>query len=46
MSSVLDADIDAVIVTADQISAKISELAKQIDQDYRPRRCGGVLRVR
>jgi hypoxanthine-guanine phosphoribosyltransferase len=46
VSSVLDADIDAVIVTADQISAKISELAKQIDQDYRPRRCGGVLRVR
>ena len=37
MSSVLDADIDAVIVTADQISAKISELAKQIDQDYADR---------
>jgi len=34
---VLDADIDAVIVTADQISAKISELAKQIDQDYADR---------
>jgi hypoxanthine phosphoribosyltransferase len=37
VSSVLDADIDAVIVTADQISAKISELAKQIDQDYADR---------
>ena len=37
MSSVLDTDIDAVIVTADQISAKISELAKQIDQDYADR---------
>ena len=37
MSSVLDADIDAVLVTADQISAKISELAKQIDQDYADR---------
>ena len=37
MSSVLDADIDAVIVTADQISVKISELAKQIDQDYADR---------
>jgi hypoxanthine phosphoribosyltransferase len=34
---VLDADIDAVLVTADQISAKISELAKQIDQDYADR---------
>jgi hypoxanthine phosphoribosyltransferase len=34
VSSVLDADIDAVIVSADQISDKISELAKQIDQDY------------
>jgi hypoxanthine phosphoribosyltransferase len=37
VSSVLDADIDAVIVTADQISVKISELAKQIDQDYADR---------
>ena len=37
MSSVLDADIDAVIVTADQISVKIGELAKQIDQDYADR---------
>jgi hypoxanthine phosphoribosyltransferase len=37
VSSVLDADIDAVLVTADQISAKISELAKQIDQDYADR---------
>jgi len=34
---VLDADIDAVIVTADQISVKIGELAKQIDQDYADR---------
>jgi hypoxanthine phosphoribosyltransferase len=32
--SVLDADIDAVIVSADEISAKITELAKQIDEDY------------
>jgi hypoxanthine phosphoribosyltransferase len=31
---VLDADIDAVIVSADEISAKITELAKQIDEDY------------
>jgi len=37
VSSVLDADIDAVIVTADQISVKIGELAKQIDQDYADR---------
>jgi hypoxanthine phosphoribosyltransferase len=37
VSSVLDADIDAVIVSADQISAKISELAKQIDADYADR---------
>jgi hypoxanthine phosphoribosyltransferase len=37
VSSVLDADIDAIIVTADQISVKISELAKQIDQDYADR---------
>jgi hypoxanthine phosphoribosyltransferase len=37
VSSVLDADIDAVIVTADQISVKISELAKQIDEDYADR---------
>jgi hypoxanthine phosphoribosyltransferase len=32
--SVLDADIDAVIVSADEISAKITELAKQIDEEY------------
>ena len=37
MSSVLDADIDAVVVTADQIRAKITELAKQIDRDYADR---------
>jgi len=37
VSSVLDADIDAVIVTADQISVKIAELAKQIDLDYADR---------
>jgi hypoxanthine phosphoribosyltransferase len=35
--SVLDADIDAVLVPADQISAKIVELAAQIDADYADR---------
>ena len=37
MSSVLDADIDDVLVTAEQIPAKITELAKQIDADYADR---------
>ena len=32
--SELDADIDAVLVTADEIKDKIAELAKQIDDDY------------
>jgi hypoxanthine phosphoribosyltransferase len=32
--SELDADIDDVIVTAEQIQAKTTELAKQIDADY------------
>ncbi len=35
--SVLDADIDAVLVPADQISAKIIELAAEIDADYADR---------
>jgi hypoxanthine phosphoribosyltransferase len=35
--SELDADIDDVIVTADQIEAKIAELAKRIDADYADR---------
>jgi hypoxanthine phosphoribosyltransferase len=37
VSSVLDADIEAVLVSADQISAKITELAKSIDEDYAER---------
>jgi hypoxanthine phosphoribosyltransferase len=32
--SELDADIDAVLVTADEIKDKISVLAKEIDHDY------------
>jgi hypoxanthine phosphoribosyltransferase len=32
--SELDADIDAVVVSAEQIEAKTAELAKQIDLDY------------
>jgi hypoxanthine phosphoribosyltransferase len=35
--SQLDADIDDVIVSAEQIDAKINELAKQIDSDYADR---------
>ena len=35
--SELDADIDAVLVTADEIKDKIAELAKQIDDDYADR---------
>ncbi|MDT4938666.1 MAG: hypoxanthine phosphoribosyltransferase [Pseudonocardiales bacterium] len=35
--SVLDADIEAVIVTADDIKDKIAELAKEIDADYSDR---------
>jgi hypoxanthine phosphoribosyltransferase len=35
--SVLDDDIDAVIVTADQIAEKTAELAKIIDADYADR---------
>ncbi len=35
--SELDADIEAVVVTADQITDKIGELAKQIDADYADR---------
>jgi hypoxanthine phosphoribosyltransferase len=35
--SVLDADIDAVLVPADRISAKIVELAAEIDADYADR---------
>jgi hypoxanthine phosphoribosyltransferase len=34
---VLDADIEAVIVTADDIKDKIAELAKEIDADYSDR---------
>ncbi|HEY7046037.1 MAG TPA: hypoxanthine phosphoribosyltransferase [Jatrophihabitantaceae bacterium] len=37
MSSVLDADIEAVVVTADQIAEKTAELAKLIDSDYAER---------
>ena len=37
MSSVLDADIEAVIVTAEQIAEKTTELAKVIDSDYADR---------
>jgi hypoxanthine phosphoribosyltransferase len=32
--SVLDADIEAVLVSADQITNRIAELAKEIDADY------------
>ena len=32
--SQLDADIDAVLITADQITDKVAELAKAIDADY------------
>ena len=32
--SALDADIDDVVVSAEQIQAKTTELAKQIDTDY------------
>ena len=32
--SELDADIDAVLITADQITDKVAELAKAIDADY------------
>jgi hypoxanthine phosphoribosyltransferase len=37
VSSVLDADIEAVVVTADQIAEKTAELAKLIDSDYAER---------
>jgi hypoxanthine phosphoribosyltransferase len=37
VSSVLDADIEAVIVTAEQIAEKTTELAKVIDSDYADR---------
>ena len=37
MPSVLDDDIEAVIVTADQIAEKVTELAKVIDADYADR---------
>ena len=37
MPSVLDDDIEAVIVTADQIAEKVTELAKVIDADYTDR---------
>jgi hypoxanthine phosphoribosyltransferase len=37
MPSVLDDDIEAVIVTADQIAEKTTELAKIIDADYADR---------
>ncbi len=37
MSSVLDTDIEAVVVPADQIADKIAELAKLIDADYADR---------
>jgi len=37
VSSVLDADIEAVIVTAEQIAEKTTELAKVIDSDYAER---------
>ena len=35
--SELDADIEAVVVTADEIKDKIAELAKEIDADYSSR---------
>ncbi len=35
--SELDSDIDAVIVSADEIRAKIADLAKEIDADYADR---------
>jgi hypoxanthine phosphoribosyltransferase len=35
--SVLDADIEEVVVTADQIEDRITELAKEIDADYQDR---------
>jgi hypoxanthine phosphoribosyltransferase len=35
--SVLDADIEAVLVTAEEIDSKITELAKTIDADYADR---------
>ncbi len=37
MTSELDADIDDVIVSADQIASRIGELAKEIDADYADR---------
>lgn len=37
MSSELDADIEAVVVTAEQIRAKIVELARDVDRDYADR---------
>ena len=37
MSSVLDVDIEAVVVTAEQIADKTVELAKLIDSDYAER---------
>jgi hypoxanthine phosphoribosyltransferase len=37
LSSELDADIEAVVVTADQIRAKITDLAGEIDRDYADR---------
>jgi hypoxanthine phosphoribosyltransferase len=37
MPSVLDDDIEAVVVTADQIADKTAELAKVIDTDYADR---------
>jgi hypoxanthine phosphoribosyltransferase len=35
--SVLDADIEEILVSADQIKARIAELAKEIDADYQGR---------
>jgi hypoxanthine phosphoribosyltransferase len=35
--SELDADIEAVLITAEQISEKITDLAKEIDADYADR---------
>jgi hypoxanthine phosphoribosyltransferase len=37
VSSELDADIEAVVVTADQIRTKITELAREVDRDYADR---------
>jgi hypoxanthine phosphoribosyltransferase len=37
VSSMLDADIEAVVVTAEQIADEIAELAKLIDADYADR---------